>query len=219
MKEILLVRHGQTLFNLLNRTQGWSDSPLTEEGRQQARDLGMALRASDLWIDLFISSDRGRALETSRLILESSGLDQTIHESELWREFSFGSLEGLPNDQNVVTLLARRGYDKEAASQLARKDLRRLITETVVELDESGWAESQEDFEKRLMEALELTLEMLDKVEGQRALVLAHGVVMETIFLLLEKEKDLPEIANGKAMLVSHDGAGFQVKKVNLSQF
>ena len=218
MKEIVIVRHGQTLFNLLNRTQGWADSPLTEVGRQQARDMGMALRASDLWIDLVISSDRGRAIETGRLILETAGLDLELQESSDWRELSFGSLEGMPNDENIKRMLEQGGYGSTLDAIENRRQFREFITDTVVLVDESGWAESRQDFEERLLTALSQTIEKLEEVDGQRALVIAHGVVMETLLIMLT-EGEMPEIENGRAMILVEENGRFRVKGVNLSQF
>ena len=218
MREIVIVRHGQTLFNLLNRTQGWADSPLTEVGRQQARDMGMALRASDLWIDYVVSSDRGRAIETARLLLETAGIDQAIEENAAWRELSFGSLEGLPNDENIEELVALQGYGSTEEAYQNRRQFRELITNTVVSLDDSGWAESRQEFEDRLRSALSSTIEKLEERGGQRALVIAHGVVMETLFIMLS-QGDLPEIENGRAMILREENGRFSIKGVNLSQF
>ena len=218
MREIVIVRHGQTLFNLLNRTQGWADSPLTEVGRQQARDMGMALRASDLWIDYVVSSDRGRAIETARLLLETAGIDQAIEENAAWRELSFGSLEGLPNDENIEQLVAFQGYGSTEEAYQNRRQFRELITNTVVSLDDSGWAESRQEFEDRLRSALSSTIEKLEERGGQRALVIAHGVVMETLFIMLS-QGDLPEIENGRAMILREENGRFSIKGVNLSQF
>lgn len=219
MKEIVIVRHGQTLFNLLNRTQGWSDTPLTEQGRQQARDLGMALRASDLWIDILISSDRGRAVETARIIRETAGLDLDIIEQAGWREMSFGSLEGLDNKENTDAISRLAGFASSEEAYQSRGQFRQLITDYVYRLDQSGWAESGEELKERLLSSLDQVVQQMEEEDLQRALVVAHGVVMETLFLLLEPGQDLPEIENGKAMILQADHGQIWVKAVNLADF
>src|SRR5207244_10676451 len=69
---ILLARHGETLFNVQGRWQGQSDSPLTERGLAQARELGRAL-SSDT-IAAVYSSDLGRAMQTAQEVATSHGL-------------------------------------------------------------------------------------------------------------------------------------------------
>src|SRR5260221_4186889 len=69
---ILLARHGETLFNVEGRWQGQSDSPLSERGLAQARELGRALASET--IAAVYSSDLGRAMSTAREVAEPHGL-------------------------------------------------------------------------------------------------------------------------------------------------
>ncbi|MDS9470093.1 histidine phosphatase family protein [Paracoccus sp. MBLB3053] len=89
---IYLLRHGQTEFNLQGRYQGWSDSPLTAEGRRQALACGKLLERHDkprmLWV-----SPLPRARETARLIAQViPGI--SIREDDRLREVSLGEWEG-----------------------------------------------------------------------------------------------------------------------------
>jgi broad specificity phosphatase PhoE len=70
---ILLARHGETLFNVEGRWQGQSDSPLTERGWAQARELGRALSGER--IAAVYSSDLGRAMDTAREVAARHGLE------------------------------------------------------------------------------------------------------------------------------------------------
>jgi probable phosphoglycerate mutase len=70
---IFLARHGETLFNVDGRWQGQSDSPLTERGLAQARELGRALGADS--IAAVYSSDLGRAMQTAREVATLHGLE------------------------------------------------------------------------------------------------------------------------------------------------
>src|SRR5579859_4006676 len=70
---ILLARHGETVFNVEGRWQGQSDSPLTERGLLQARELGRALSAEP--IVAVYSSDLGRALQTAAEVAAPHGLE------------------------------------------------------------------------------------------------------------------------------------------------
>ena len=88
---LLLIRHGETRWNIENRFQGHEDSPLTPTGREQCKALGRRLQGVPL-SDL-ISSDLGRAMETAAGIAAFTGhLPQTAHHL---RERNYGILEGL----------------------------------------------------------------------------------------------------------------------------
>jgi 2,3-bisphosphoglycerate-dependent phosphoglycerate mutase len=70
---ILLARHGETIFNVEGRWQGQSDSPLTERGRAQARELARAL--ADEPIAAVYTSDLGRAADTAKAVAEVHAID------------------------------------------------------------------------------------------------------------------------------------------------
>ena len=64
---VYFVRHGETYFNRFARLQGWSDTPLTEKGKMNAKKIGQVL--ADLRIDYLFSSDLKRAVDTARLLI------------------------------------------------------------------------------------------------------------------------------------------------------
>ncbi|MCE9599843.1 MAG: histidine phosphatase family protein [Spirochaetia bacterium] len=66
--EILLIRHGETEFNCTGRIQGSMDSPLTDRGRSESGQLGLALNNWMPWVDSWLVSPQGRARESSRLV-------------------------------------------------------------------------------------------------------------------------------------------------------
>lgn len=88
MRELWLVRHGQTTWNLEGRLTGWTDVPLTAWGQQQARALAPWLAQTTF--DGVFSSDLSRAIQTARL---AYGEPQEV--SAALRELEFGQLEGL----------------------------------------------------------------------------------------------------------------------------
>jgi len=90
-----LIRHGQTDWNLIFRWQGHTDIPLNNEGREQARRLGVHLR--NVPFDRAISSDSGRAVETAKLAL--GGRSLPIETNPDLREFNAGTFEGLTWDE------------------------------------------------------------------------------------------------------------------------
>jgi probable phosphoglycerate mutase len=94
---IYVVRHGQTIFNLMDRVQGISDGILTEKGIAGAVNMGKGLR--DVPFIAVYSSDLARARETARLAMEQNLATKQwkIREMTELREVSFGIFEGDPN--------------------------------------------------------------------------------------------------------------------------
>lgn len=89
---IYLIRHGQTDWNIEKKTQGHSDIPLNERGREQARSLSLIV--SELGIDSIISSDLLRARETAEIINKKTGV--SLEFDQRLRELNYGDLEGIP---------------------------------------------------------------------------------------------------------------------------
>lgn len=89
MQVIHLIRHGETENNRRGHVQGWTESPLSELGREQARRVGDRLRARK--IDAVLSSPLGRAVETARIAL---GEDVHVELRAGLREMNLGAWEG-----------------------------------------------------------------------------------------------------------------------------
>ena len=73
MHTLYFTRHGETVWNVENKICGMTDSPLTERGRQQARKLGEAVKASGVHIDEILYSPLSRAADTAMAIAEATG--------------------------------------------------------------------------------------------------------------------------------------------------
>ena len=86
----MLARHGETVFNVQGRWQGQSDSPLTERGLAQARELGRALSTDT--IAAVYSSDLGRAMQTAREVAAPHGL--VVRPEVRLREIETGGFTG-----------------------------------------------------------------------------------------------------------------------------
>ena len=91
MTRFLVLRHGETQWNLESRVQGHRDSPLTAAGLAQADAL--ARRLATQRFDVLVSSDLGRALDTARRIAAATG--HAVRPDARFRERSFGAAEGL----------------------------------------------------------------------------------------------------------------------------
>lgn len=91
-----IVRHGQTNWNILGKTQGHGNSDLTEKGIEQATELADSL-AKNHKIDYIFSSDLGRAVQTANILGDSLGIN--VCETPALREMGFGKWEGLLIDE------------------------------------------------------------------------------------------------------------------------
>ncbi len=131
MTTLLLVRHGETDWNLQRRVQGHSDTPLNDTGRRQAETLADELAGER--IDAVYSSDLLRAHETARIVARRRGLDVTATPD--LRERHFGTWEGLTDAEILFRFPeARDGPwgDAETKDELAHRVLGALhrIAET-----------------------------------------------------------------------------------------
>lgn len=90
-RQLILVRHGETVHNVAGIAQGWNDSALSERGAEQVRKL--AARIANMQPTALYSSPLGRALSTAEAIAQETGLPvQTIDDL---REMSYGNWEGM----------------------------------------------------------------------------------------------------------------------------
>ncbi len=90
-KRILLVRHGESVWNAEGRWQGAANPPLSDTGRTQARALAEAVR--DEGIDSLVASDLDRARETAQIVADVVGLDAPSIDAG-WRERDVGAISG-----------------------------------------------------------------------------------------------------------------------------
>src|SRR5690606_28518647 len=109
MKRLVLVRHGQSTWNLENRFTGWVDVDLTEKGREEARSAGRLLRTHGLRFDWAFTSVLKRAIRTCWIMLDE--LDQMwIPVTKDWRlnERHYGGLTGLNKAETAEKYGAER---------------------------------------------------------------------------------------------------------------
>ena len=100
MPKLILVRHGQSEWNLANRFTGWWDVDLTEQGVAEARAAGALLAERGVLPTIAFTSLQSRAIKTLHLALEACGR-LWIPETKDWRlnERHYGGLTGLDKDQ------------------------------------------------------------------------------------------------------------------------
>jgi 2,3-bisphosphoglycerate-dependent phosphoglycerate mutase len=118
MHKLVLLRHGESVWNRENRFTGWTDVDLTEHGREEARRAGQLLADSDYTFDVAYTSVLKRAIKTLWLALEE--MDRMwipIHNSWRLNERHYGALQGLNKAETAQkfgeeqVLVWRRSYD------------------------------------------------------------------------------------------------------------
>jgi 2,3-bisphosphoglycerate-dependent phosphoglycerate mutase len=171
MPKLILVRHGESQWNLENRFTGWVDVPLTEKGQEEARIAGEHLR--DLPIDKVYTSVLQRAINTAKIALEAAGkaADLPTERSEKLNERHYGDLQGLNKAETAAQYgdeqvkIWRRSYD-------------------VPPPGEKG--ESLKDTAARTLPYFETKI-LPDIKAGQNVLVVAHGNSLRSIVMELDK--------------------------------
>ena len=152
--ELVVVRHGETVWNREARIQGYRDSALTATGIDQAQAL--AVRLADESFSALLSSDLGRAEHTARLIGARSG--HAVLVKPALRERNYGVLEGLTRDEFLI------GH-AEAAERHNSRDADYVIP----------GGESQRQFLARIVASFDA---LADEFAGQRIVVVSHGGVL-----------------------------------------
>jgi 2,3-bisphosphoglycerate-dependent phosphoglycerate mutase len=180
MPTLVLIRHGQSAWNLENRFTGWWDVDLTAQGEAEARAAGELLAARGMDFDLCFTSLQTRAIRTLHLALEAMGR-LWLPEEKDWRlnERHYGGLTGLDKAQTAAkhgdeqVRIWRRSFDTpppplEAGSRYDLSGDRRYagIAVPATESLKDTIARVLPYWEERIAPALK---------EGRRVLIAAHG--------------------------------------------
>ena len=96
MGHFYFIRHGQTVWNVENKICGATDSPLTEYGREQAKETGQKILAEGIKADEILCSPLSRAADTAQLISEMTGIPYRVEPRLI--EQNFGKWESTPRD-------------------------------------------------------------------------------------------------------------------------
>ena len=166
---LVLVRHGQSEWNLKNWFTGWKDPGLTEQGVAEAHRAGQQLRELKLTFDIAFTSDLSRAQRTLDIMLEELG--QTgleTHMDQALNERDYGDLTGMNKDE------ARKEFGEEQVHIWRRS----------YDVPPPG-GESLKMTAERVLPYYKA--EILPKVlEGKRTLVSAHGNSLRSLIMELE---------------------------------
>lgn len=169
MALLILVRHGESEWNLQNRFTGWIDVDLTPKGEEEAHKAGQKLKARGYRIDAVFTSVLKRAIRTTEIILDELGLDgMPYYKNQALNERHYGDLQGL-NKQEIG--------EKYGMDQLK-------IWRRSYDVAPPG-GESLKDTQNRVLPYYHQHIEPLLK-QGKNVLVSAHGNSLRALVMYLE---------------------------------
>ena len=183
MKQLVLVRHGESEWNKLNLFTGWTDVDLTEAGRKEAFEAGRLLKQEGYRPQICFTSYLKRAVRTLNQVLEAMDMDDLPVEKS-WRlnEKSYGAIQGLNKADTAAkygdeqVLLWRRSFDVQPPALDLHDERSPRMDPRYAELSDSEipLTESLKDTIARLMPYYKgVILPSFDKYDT--VLVVAHG--------------------------------------------
>ncbi len=167
MPKLVLIRHGESLWNLENRFTGWIDVPLTQKGEEEAKRAGELIRG--ISIDVAYTSALKRAARTLDIIMATTPLSVPIISDKALNERDYGDLSGLNKDAMrekygpEQVQIWRRSYDVRPPGGEALKDTA---------------ARTLPFYERAILG---------DLTQGKNVLVVAHGNSNRSMVMSLEK--------------------------------
>ncbi len=203
MAKLVLVRHGQSEWNLKNLFTGWKDVDLTEQGIAEAHKAGQALKARGLVFELAFTSDLLRAQRTLDIMLgELDQKDLEIRQDQALNERDYGDLTGLNKDD------ARKRWGEDQVHIWRRS----------FDVAPPG-GESLKDTAARTLPYYRSAI-LPEVLSGKDILISAHGNSLRSLIMELDglspEEIVKVEIATGVPVIYTLDGDGNVTEKVDL---
>ena len=198
MHKIVLLRHGESVWNMENRFTGWTDVDLTPKGVSEAKRAGQALKEAGFAFDLAYTSVLKRAIKTLWLALES--MDRMwipVHHSWRLNERHYGALQGLNKAETAAkfgekqVLIWRRSYDIPPPA-LERGDPRDSLGDPRY----AGMVQSEVPLTECLKDTVARFLPYWNQtiapaaLEGRNVLIVAHGNSLRALVKYLDAVSD-----------------------------
>ena len=217
MAKLVLIRHGQSEWNLSNQFTGWVDVDLSEKGVEEAKHAGQLVKQAGLEFDQAYTSVLTRAIKTLHYVLEES--DQLwIPEMKTWRlnERHYGALQGLNKKETA---------DKYGADQVHIWRRSYDVLQPLLKATDGGSAAKDRryaDLDPRIIpggENLKVTLERVipfwedhiapDLLAGKNVIIAAHGNSLRALTKYIENISDADimnlEMATGEPVVYDFD--------------
>ena len=213
MSYLILVRHGQSVWNLEKKFTGWVDVDLTENGKLEAKKAGSLIKLRNIDVDIYYSSFQLRAKNTLKLIKQE--LHDTKVSKEAWQlnERHYGALTGLNKDEMKVKLgeekvhQFRRSWDLRPDPLDRNNPFHPINIDTYKEIPNNRIpdTESLKDTYERVLEFYNQEIE--NKILNNNILISAHGnsirALCKYLFKLDENQISKLEIPTGNPLLIN----------------
>ena len=216
MSNLILVRHGQSEWNLENRFTGWVDVDLSPKGKLEACKAGELIKEKKIKFDYFFTSYQKRAINTLKLILSTLRI-QDAHIIKAWQlnERHYGSLTGLNKDEMKKKLGEKKVHEFRRSWDISPDPLSKnnpyhpanIEAYRDIPLENIPDTESLKDTYERVLPYF--TKEIQNKLINKNILISAHGNSIRAIckFLFELSEDKIPklEIPTGNPLFISLD--------------
>ncbi len=202
MHKLVLIRHGESVWNKENRFTGWTDVDLSEKGRDEATQAGRILKAEGLHFDLAHTSVLKRAIRTLWHVLDET--DQMwipVHRSWRLNERHYGALQGLNKSEMAAKYgeeqvhIWRRSYDVLPPSLEANDPRHPRLDPRYKDVPNPPAAEALKQTVERMLPLWNDTIAPQIR-SGKRVLIVAHGNSLRALVKHLDQmsEKDIMEL-------------------------
>ncbi|MEM2963697.1 MAG: 2,3-diphosphoglycerate-dependent phosphoglycerate mutase [Candidatus Anstonellales archaeon] len=197
MNRIVLLRHGESIWNKENRFTGWVDVPLSKKGRREAREAGRILKEKGYTFDVAYCSVLKRAIETLEIVLDELGIAPQIKYSWRLNERHYGSLQGLNKAEMAKkfgeeqVMAWRRSYSIRPPP-LSRTEAEKLVKAPLyagIKMSEIPRCESLRDTVARLLPYWKKEIAPMIRA-GKRVLISAHGNSIRAVVKYLDRISD-----------------------------
>ena len=215
MNRLILIRHGQSLWNAENRFTGWVDSPLSERGIQEAIKAGRLIKEFNIDIEEAFTSFLSRAIDTLNFLLKE--LDKNnliINKTWYLNERHYGSLTGLNKEETKkkigesLFLKYRRSWDiAPPPMEKNNKNISLFGTlNKTIPVDKVPNTESLKDTHDRVIKYYNETISNIFK-KNNIVIIVAHGnslrALCKYLFKISDEEINSLEIPTGNPMMIN----------------
>ena len=212
MSFLILVRHGQSTWNLEKRFTGWVDVELTEKGKSEAKKAGLLIKSKEIKINLYYSSLQLRANHTMKIIQEILKEKKKFTKAWQLNERHYGALTGLNKTEMSKKIGADRVHEFRRSWDVRPEALKRdnqfhplnIKTYKDVPKELIPDTESLKDTYERVIKYFKE--EILDKLKENNILISAHGnsirALCKNLFNLDENQISKLEIPTGNPLII-----------------
>ena len=216
MSKLILIRHGQSVWNAENRFTGWVDVDLSEKGILEAKKSGQLIKSLNIKIDVSYTSFLKRAIRTLTTILQENNLKLKFNTSWEINERHYGSLTGLNKEETRKKIgdeqfkKYRRSWDV-SPPPMAENDKNHSLFSPLnasIPIGMIPFTESLKDTYERVIPYYEKEIEKHVK-ENKNVLISAHGNSLRSLckylFEISDEEINELEIPTGNPLIINLD--------------